>query len=59
MKSNIHKKQTYEDKFARKYFCKNARLTYIRQDKKFGKKKLRRITKKDIKRMENAFWGFM
>ena len=50
MKSNIHKKQTYEDKFARKYFCKNARLTSIRQDKKLGKKKLRRITKKDIKR---------
>ena len=59
MKSNIHKKQTYEDKFARKYFFKKARLNYIRQDKKFGKKKLRRITKKDIKKMEDAFNGFM
>ena len=61
MKSNIHKKLTDEDKFARKYFCKNASLNSIREDKKYNKRKLRRISRKDIRRMEDsdAFRGFM
>ena len=33
MKSNIHKKLTKEDKFARKYYCQHARLNSIRIDK--------------------------
>lgn len=45
MKSNIHKKYTKEDKFARKYYCKNARLAQLRSEKKQQKRKWRRITK--------------
>lgn len=47
MKSNIHKKITFEDKFARKYFCKHARLNSIRQDKKEQHKKFRRLFKQN------------
>lgn len=45
MKSNLHKKITYEDKFARKFYCQHARLNQIRTDKKAGRKKLRRLLK--------------
>ena len=34
MKSNEHKKRTFEDKFARYFYCKHARLNYLRSDKK-------------------------
>ena len=34
MKSNEHKKRTFEDKFARHFYCKHARLNYLRSDKK-------------------------
>jgi len=45
LKSNIHKKITSEDKFARKYYCDHARLNSIRFDKKYNKRKLRRYLK--------------
>ena len=34
MKSNAHKKRTFEDKFARHFYCNHARLNYLRSDKK-------------------------
>ena len=43
-KSNIHKKVTYEDKFARKFYCENARKNQLRRDKKAQKKKFRKYT---------------
>lgn len=46
MKSNIHKKYTEEDKFARRFYCKRARLRQLRSEKKLQKRKWRRITKK-------------
>lgn len=45
MKSNIHKKLTKEDKFARKYYCQHARLNSIRIDKKSQSKRNRKINK--------------
>jgi hypothetical protein len=47
IKSNIHKKITREDKFARKFYCPKARLNSIRLDKKIQKKKLRSYLKKE------------
>lgn len=49
MKGNIHKKETYEDKFARHYYCEHARLNSIRWDKKEQHKKFRRDFKRSIK----------
>lgn len=34
MRRNAHKKETFEDKFARHYYCEHARLNSIRADKK-------------------------
>lgn len=48
MKTNEHKKLTFEDKFARNWYCQHARLNQLRADKKYNKKKLRRIYKKDL-----------
>lgn len=45
MKSNIHKKYTYEDKFARRWYCKNARLRQLRFEKRQQKRRWRRINK--------------
>jgi len=36
------RKLTREDKFARKYYCKHARLNSVRADKKRNKKVLRK-----------------
>ena len=47
---NDKKKLTYEDKFARKYYCQHARLNSIRNDKKQAKKKMRIINKKIIEK---------
>lgn len=47
MKGNLHKKQTYEDKFARRFYCKHARLGTLRRDKKLQRKKLRTLMKKE------------
>lgn len=47
MKGNIHKRLMSEDKFARKYYCQNARLNQLRADKKYNKKITRRLLKND------------
>lgn len=49
MARNEHKKLTEEDKFARKYFCKHARLGTIRSERKRNKKKMRKYNKKLVK----------
>ena len=43
---NEKKKLTFEDKFARRFYCQHARLNSIRQDKKNCARKMRRINKK-------------
>lgn len=47
-KSNIYKKLTHEDKFARHYYCKHARLNSIRSDKKRNKKWMRRYNRRMV-----------
>lgn len=42
MKRSISKKETFEDKFARKYWCDNSRLRNLRQEKKANNKKFRK-----------------
>ena len=46
-KGNIHKKVTFENKFARNFYCQHARLNSIRFDKKYNKKKFRRYLKEE------------
>ena len=46
MKGNSHKKRTFIDKFARKYYCQHARLNSLRSDKKLAKRQERRFNKK-------------
>jgi len=41
-------KETFEDKFARKFYCNHARLNSVRRDKKYNSKKFRRVCKKYI-----------
>lgn len=45
MKSNAHKKRTFEDKFARHFYCNHARLNYLRFDKKQCRRKERHYEK--------------
>jgi hypothetical protein len=45
-KSNEHKKDFNEDKFARAYYCQHARLNQLREDKKQSRRKTRRKNKK-------------
>lgn len=49
-KNNIHKKETFEDKFARKFYCENARINQLRLDKKRQSKQNRKNGKKYIKK---------
>ena len=42
MKSNIHKKYTKEDKFARRFYCDGARLRQLRSEKRQQRRKFRR-----------------
>lgn len=42
---NDKKKLTFEDKFARHFYCQHARLNSIRNDKKQNTKKMRKINK--------------
>lgn len=42
---NEKKKLTFEDKFARRFYCQHARLNSIRQDKKNCTHKMRQINK--------------
>ena len=46
MKSNIHKKATHEDKFARKYYCQRAKR-FIKHQKKANNKQFRRMFKEE------------
>lgn len=43
----MNAKETYEDKFARKYWCKRARRSYARFVKRRNRKKLRYLKKKE------------
>jgi hypothetical protein len=43
IKSNVHKKATQEDKFARKNFSPNAKVNQTKVDKKAQKKKFRKF----------------
>lgn len=47
---NEKKKLTFEDKFARHFYCPYARLNSIRNDKKQATRKMRRINKKIIEK---------
>ena len=53
MARNTYKKETFEDKFARTYYCEHARLNSIRSDKKEQHKKFRRDFKKSIDKYIN------
>ena len=53
MRRNAHKKETFEDKFARHYYCEHARLNSIRSDKKEQHKKFRRDFKKSLDTLLN------
>ena len=43
-------KLTFEDKFARNFYCQHARLNSVRNDKKQATRKMRRINKKMCKK---------
>ena len=45
MKNNDYRKEFGIDEFARKYYCKHARLNQLRSDKKQAKRKSRRNAK--------------
>lgn len=46
MKSNIHKKMTYEDKFERKWWIDSrAKRVWVRFEKRANRRKFRRMTK--------------
>lgn len=47
---NEKKKLTFEDKFARHFYCQHARLNSIRNDKKQATRKMRKINKKMCKK---------
>ena len=53
MRRNAYKKETFEDKFARHYYCEHARLNSIRSDKKEQHKKFRRDFKKSLDTLLN------
>ena len=53
MARNQYKKETFEDKFARHYYCKHARLNSIRRDKKEQHKSFRRNFKKTLDKYLN------
>ena len=43
-------KLTFEDKFARRFYCQHARLNSIRNNKKQATRKMRKINKKICKK---------
>lgn len=55
MKNNIHKKMTFIDRFAKKYYCQHARLNSLRNDKKVAKKQYRRYNK-NLCKMSINYW---
>lgn len=53
MQKNIHKKATYEDKFAREYYGQRAK-TFIKHQKKSNNKKFRKMLEDEIARFESG-----
>lgn len=43
----MNAKETYEDKFARKYWCKRAKRSYTQFVKRRNRRKLRQLKKKE------------
>ena len=54
---NEYKKTTYEDKFAREFYCTHARLNSIRRDKKAQHKNFRKNSKKVIDNEMNLWYS--
>lgn len=54
---NEHKKTTYEDKFAREFYCRHARLNAIRRDKRMQHKSFRQNSKKVIDNEMNLWYS--
>jgi len=52
MKRSISKKETFEDKFARKYWCDNSRLRNLRYEKHANNKKFRKAFDPDKEEYE-------
>ena len=50
---NEKKKLTFEDKFARRFYCQHARLGTIRQNKHDCTHKMRRINKEICRKVLN------
>lgn len=48
MNRNIYKKETYEDKFARKYYCNSYR--FVRSMKRRNRKIFRRFGNREVKK---------
>lgn len=44
-------KLTFEDKFARHFYCQHARLNSIRSDKKQATRQMRKINKKICRKL--------
>ena len=55
---NDKKKMTFEDKFARHFYCQRARINSIRRDKKQCTKKFRKINKNLCKKSIDI-WYFI
>ncbi len=49
MKGNQYRKLHPMDKFAKKFYCQNAKRNQIRDDKHYLRKIVRRVGKKEIK----------
>ena len=45
----IHKRVTTEDKFGRKYYCQRAKRGLTKGQKRYNRRKLRRIMKGAVK----------
>lgn len=54
MANNRYKKDYSEDKFARLFYCPNARLNQLREDKKRAARKTRRKGKKFLRNFEKG-----
>ena len=50
----IHKRVTTEDKFGRKYYCKRAKRGLTKGQKRFNRRKLRRIMKGAVKDVHSS-----
>lgn len=57
MESNSHKKLYRIDKFARRFYCANARLRRLRNDKRMAKVAVRKANKKEISEHMMAIAG--